>query len=88
MKALLVFLGVVNLIALAAMGIDKALAKMGTRRIPEKVLFFFVLLLGGIGGTLGMHLFHHKTRHTYFRVGFPLIAVIEYGMLIYYLLTI
>ena len=63
-------------------------AKMGARRIPEKVLFLFVLLLGGVGGTVGMHLFHHKTKHTYFRVGFPLIALLEYGMLIYYLLTI
>lgn len=87
MKALLVFLCAINLIAFAAMGIDKSLAKAGSQRIPEKVLFFLVLLLGGIGGTIGMHFFRHKTRHTYFRVGFPLMTIIEYGMLIYYLLT-
>lgn len=88
MKTPLIILFAINFIAFSAMGIDKALAKADKRRIPEKVLFLLVVLFGGIGGTLGMHLFHHKTKHSYFRIGFPLIAVIEYGILIYYLLTI
>ena len=86
MKALLVFLCAMNFIAFATMGIDKALAKAGARRVPEKVLFLLVLLLGGIGGTLGMHLFRHKTRHWYFRFGFPAIALAEYALIIYLLL--
>ena len=88
MKNLLILLCIVNAAAFAAMGIDKSLAKMGARRIPEKMLFLLVLLLGGIGGTIGMHFFRHKTRHGYFRVGFPLIAALEYAILFYYLLTI
>ena len=87
MKALLIFLCAMNFIAFAAMGVDKALAKAGARRISEKALFFLALLLSGIGGTLGMHLFHHKTRHAYFRIGFPIIAFVEYGVLGYYLLS-
>ena len=45
------------------MGSDKARAKKGSWRIPEKT-FFGVALLGGTPGCLaGMYLFHHKTRH-------------------------
>lgn len=88
MNTLLIYLALINLVAFAAMGIDKALAKTGGRRIPEKVLFILVLLLGGIGGTLGMRLFRHKTRHTYFKVGFPAITIAEYALLVYYLIKL
>ena len=66
-----VWLAAFSVIAFALMGIDKAKARRGSRRIPEKTLFLFTLLGGGIGGTLGMHVFHHKTRHWYFAVFFP-----------------
>ena len=60
-KYLPVLLGVMSVISFTLMGIDKAKARRGSRRIPEKTLFLFTLLGGGIGGTLGMHVFHHKT---------------------------
>jgi len=67
----------INLAACFAMGIDKRKAKRHSRRIPEKVLFLFPLLGGSIGGLVGMYLFHHKTRHWYFRFGFPLILAVQ-----------
>ena len=70
-----VWLAAFSVIAFALMGIDKGKARRGARRIPEKKLFLFTLLGGGIGGTLGMYIFHHKTRHWYFAVFFPLIAI-------------
>ena len=42
-----------------------------------KSLFLFALLGGALGATLGMHLFHHKTRHWYFRWGLPLILLVQ-----------
>ncbi len=66
------FVGV-NFVACIAMGIDKRKAKKHRRRIPERMLFLFPLLGGSIGGLVGMYVFHHKTRHWYFRIGFPLI---------------
>ena len=51
-------------------------------RIPEKTLFLPVLLGGGIGGTAGMFFFHHKTRHWYFRYGFPAIAIAQVAILL------
>ncbi|MBR6325560.1 MAG: DUF1294 domain-containing protein [Lachnospiraceae bacterium] len=76
----------VNLVAFAAMGLDKKRAVDHKWRIPEKRLFLYVLLGGGIGGTAGMFFFRHKTKHWYFRVFFPLITVAEYGALLTLLL--
>ncbi|MCF0137676.1 MAG: DUF1294 domain-containing protein [Oscillospiraceae bacterium] len=70
-------LAVVNLIAYILMGVDKHRARTGKRRIPEKTLFLFALLFGGLGGTLGMFAFRHKTKHWYFAIFFPLLAVLQ-----------
>ncbi len=66
-----------NILAFVLMGADKRRAKLRRWRIPEKTVFLPVLLGGGVGGTLGMFFFHHKTRHMLFRIGFPLITVAE-----------
>lgn len=65
------------------MGVDKRKARREEWRIPESTLWLFALLGGGVGGFLGMRCFHHKTRHWYFRYGFPLAAVIQIGILIF-----
>lgn len=65
------------------MGVDKRKARRGEWRIPEKTLWCFALLGGAAGGWLGMSCFHHKTRHWYFKYGFPLLAVLEIGFLVW-----
>lgn len=75
--ALAGYLLVVNLWAFALMGIDKRRAKKDLWRIKERTLFLPVLLGGGVGGILGMKVFHHKTKHWYFRFGFPAILILE-----------
>ena len=78
---LLCYLLTVNLIAFGMMGRDKRLAKKeGARRIPEKKLFAAALLGGSIGGIAGMFVFHHKTRHWYFRFGFPAILLLQLAL--------
>lgn len=84
-KISLVYLLLINLIAYGAMGLDKRKAKRHQWRIPESVLFTWVLLGGGFGGILGMHRFHHKTKHRSFRIEFPLITIFEYGLLLMFL---
>lgn len=80
-QMLLLYLLVVNLAALWVMGADKARARRGRWRISEKALFLPALLGGALGGVVGMRLFHHKTRHWYFRWGFPLLLVLQAGAL-------
>ncbi len=84
-EIVLVYLMVINLIAFALMGIDKWKSKRNKWRIPEKTLFLFPCLGGGIGGLLGMYHFRHKTRHWYFKYGFFALLIIEYGLGIYLL---
>ena len=60
-----------NLVSFALMGIDKRRAQRGAWRISEKVLFLATACFDGLGGVMGMRLFHHKTKHWYFRVFFP-----------------
>ena len=79
------YLLLVNLCAFLIMGIDKRRAKKDRWRISEKTLFLPVILGGGLGGILGMRLFHHKTRHWYFRFGFPAIFLIESALLLFLL---
>ena len=74
-------LAAMNLLAFALMGIDKAKAKRGSWRIPEKTLFLAAALFGALGGTLGMKVFRHKTRHWYFRWGFPALLAVQLVLL-------
>ena len=68
---------VLNGISFWLMYHDKRCAKNGSWRVPEKTLFLAAGLFGALGGTAGMFLFRHKTKHWYFRVFFPLMLVIQ-----------
>ena len=72
-----IWLGLMSLILLAAMGADKRRARLQRWRIPEARLFLLAALGGAAGGWLGMALFHHKTRHWSFRLGFPLLTLLQ-----------
>ena len=75
--AIVVILLVMNGLAFVLMGLDKAKAKAGAWRIPEKTLFLVTALFGGLGGTLGMTFFRHKTKHWYFKYGFPALLMVQ-----------
>ena len=74
---LLYYLAAVNLLLFVLMGVDKAKAKRGARRVPEATLFFLAVLGGSVGGLLGMAAFRHKTLHKSFRIGFPVILLCQ-----------
>ena len=78
--ALYVYLAAVNLLDFILMGADKSKAKRGAYRIPEATLLLFAILGGSVGGILGMLLFRHKTRHTAFALGLPLILLAQIAL--------
>lgn len=82
---IVIYLAVMNLIGFAAMGIDKRKAKKGNWRIPEINLFLYAILGGSIGSILGMHFFHHKTRHWYFLYGMPFILILQVALVLFFL---
>ena len=81
-RALLVWLVLVNLAAFVLMGVDKRRARRDLWRVPEKTLFLPVLLGGGLGGVLGMRIFRHKTKHWYFKYGFPALMILWIALLV------
>lgn len=74
---ILIWLIVWNLAAFFAMGIDKHRAKRDAWRIRERTLFLLAVLGGSVGAIVGMQLFHHKTRHWYFKFGMPAILLLQ-----------
>ena len=68
---------IMNIVAFVLMGHDKRCARQGKWRVPEKTLFLVTACFGGLGGVLGMKVFHHKTQHWYFRVFFPVLLLTQ-----------
>lgn len=72
---------IMNIVAFVLMGHDKRCARQGKWRVPEKTLFLVAACFGGLGGVLGMKVFHHKTQHWYFRVFFPVMLGMQVVLL-------
>ena len=62
------------------MGVDKYRAIRRRWRIPEATLFILALVGGACGGTVGMYSFRDKTKHWYFAVFFPLLALAQLAL--------
>ena len=85
----LAVLAITNMISFILMGHDKKCARQGKWRVPEKTLFLTATCFGGLGGVLGMKVFHHKTKHWYFKVFFPVLLILQLlllGIGVYHLL--
>ena len=82
---IIIALAVLNSCSFFLMGYDKRCAKKNRWRVSEKALFISAGLFGALGGCLGMVLFRHKTKHWYFKVFFPLMLLIQAGILAYIL---
>lgn len=74
---LLIYIAVASAAAFAAMGIDKRAAKNGSYRISERTLMTLGAVGGAFGGLLGMLVFRHKTKHTKFKLGMPLLLLLN-----------
>ena len=83
LKYVLYYLAAVNLVTFLVYGIDKLRAKRGAWRIPEKTLFLLPLLGGSVGAIAGMKVFHHKTKHWYFKYGLPLILILQLALVVW-----
>ncbi|ALS80313.1 DUF1294 domain-containing protein [Planococcus kocurii] len=71
------YFAIVTAMAFVMMKVDKSQAQRHGQRIPEKNLWTVAIFGGGIGAYLGMMAFRHKTKHTNFRVGFLILALLD-----------
>ena len=89
-QADLVLAAAMSLAGLAAMGLDKSIArgnedrvrrgKKPRRRIPERTLFLLAALGGSPGVLAGMYAFRHKTKHRSFVWGIPAILAAQLAL--------
>ena len=78
----IVFIGIASVIGVVLTIYDKIAAKAAKKhRVPEAVLVTFGALGGALLMYLVMQLIRHKTRKPKFSVGFPVIILLQIGLL-------
>ena len=81
----LLYLAGINVLAFTVYGWDKMRSKVqGARRVPEKTLFLLAILGGSVGAIAGMRVWHHKTRHWYFKYGLPTILLVQLALVCWF----
>ena len=74
---LLAYLLLINIITYFTYAADKTKARQNKWRIPERTLILLALLGGSPAALLAMKHCHHKTRHLKFKLGIPIILIIQ-----------
>jgi uncharacterized membrane protein YsdA (DUF1294 family) len=81
LNLLLIYLIFANLLSFLLMGLDKYKARKRLWRIKESTIFLTSVIGGSLGSLLGMFLFHHKTKHTKFIIGMPVILIVHISVM-------
>ena len=79
---LIIYLLLINFLGIASMASDKIRAMERRYRIPESVLLLISIIGGSIGSIAGMLLFRHKIRRAKFRIGLPLILIVQIALIV------
>ncbi|WP_318508087.1 DUF1294 domain-containing protein [Bacillus sp. T3] len=86
MNIIIWILVIMNVVGFFLMGEDKRRAKKHEYRISERTLWLTAIFGGAFAMTIAMYFFHHKTKHMAFKIGFPLVFIIQAVVSIYFLL--
>ena len=84
MNAPICYIVVINLVSFMMFGIDKYKARRGQWRISEATLLAVAAIGGSIGVWMGMKVWHHKTLHSKFRYGVPIILLVHIALMAYF----
>ncbi|ACX63231.1 Uncharacterized membrane protein YsdA, DUF1294 family [Paenibacillus sp. cl141a] len=82
--ALIVWFIFINAVAYLVMSEDKRRARLGRDRVPERTLFLLAAIGGALGVWIAMYRKRHKTRHLSFKVGVPLLLVVNVALYTYF----
>lgn len=82
---LLLWFLVINMVSYLVMADDKRRARQRGTRIPEQTLFLLAFIGGALGVLIAMNTKRHKTKHASFRIGIPLLLLLNAVLLGYFL---
>lgn len=85
-KLIIFYYSGINFILFFMMLLDKHKAKKNKWRIPENNLFITAFVGGGLGGFIGMFLFHHKNRKLKFILLYTF-SILLHSALLWFLYT-
>lgn len=77
LKIIIAYLIIISLIGIIMTITDKASARKGGQRVPERTLMLTGLLGAALPMFITMKLIRHKTKHLKFMLGLPLEAVLH-----------
>jgi uncharacterized membrane protein YsdA (DUF1294 family) len=77
MNYLITYFIIINIVTFITFGLDKYYAIKNKFRVSESTLFCLCIIGGSFLGYVGMKVFRHKTKKLFFRIGVPLIMIIE-----------
>lgn len=84
-KLVMLWFVVMNVIGYVVMSEDKNKARKRRDRVPEKTLFLLAAMGGALGVLIAMYRKRHKTRHMSFRIGIPLLLLLNALLYSYFL---
>ena len=84
MNAPICYIVVINLVSFMMFGIDKYKARRGQWRISEATLLAVAAIGGSLGARMGMKVWHHKTLHSKFRYGVPIMLLAHIALMAYF----
>lgn len=76
-RPFIVYLLIINVVALMMCWKDKRASIRKQWRIKESTLLIIAALGGSVGLYLGMNLLRHKTQHAKFTLGVPMIFLLQ-----------
>lgn len=82
--ALIVWFIFINAVAYLVMSEDKQRARLGRDRVPERTLFLLAAIGGALGVWIAMYRKRHKTRHLSFKIGVPLLLIVNVALYTYF----
>ena len=89
LKLFLIYLLIINIVTFVTYAVDKWRAVNNSWRVPESVLIWMVVAMGGVGALAGIWGLRHKTKHALFTIGVPAIMITEFLLfnMILYMIT-
>jgi len=80
---ILIYFVMINVVTFFVYGIDKWKSQHDRWRVPESALLGLAAIGGSVGAWLGMKVWHHKTQHKKFKVGVPVMLLIQIALVVW-----